>query len=469
MLKRFSISWLIIALVIPTALGLPKVDSATNGLKLPPYKRVKLKNGLTVLMIEQREIPIISFSFIIKAGSTADPTGREGIASLTATLLRKGTKSKSSDELSAELDFIGGQLFASADYDYTSGRAEFLKKDIAAGLNLLADALLNPTFPQDEVTKLLKQRIDGIKSAKDQAQGVIGEYFASYLYGSHPYGRPTDGDEKSLAAITREDITKYYDSFYRPSNTILAVAGDFNSAEMEKWLSEKFGAWPDKKAPTVNLTAPTPVTGKRMLLVDKPDATQTFFEIGNVGIARTNEDRVQINVINTLFGGRFTSMLNDALRISSGLTYGAGSSFDQRKMAGPFAIYTYTRNATTEKAIDMTLDVLKRLHEKGVAESDLQSAKNYIKGQFPPRIESTDQQAALLAQLEFYGLDERDINDYYAKIDAMTLADAQRIIKQYFPLDNLVFVLIGKASEIESVAKKYATKLDTKSINQPGF
>ena len=238
---------------------------------------------------------------------------------------------------------------------------------------------------------------------------------------------------------------------------------------MEKWLSEKFGAWPDKKAPTVNLTAPTPVTGKRMLLVDKPDATQTFFEIGNVGIARTNEDRVQINVINTLFGGRFTSMLNDALRISSGLTYGAGSSFDQRKMAGPFAIYTYTRNATTEKAIDMTLDVLKRLHEKGVAESDLQSAKNYIKGQFPPRIESTDQQAALLAQLEFYGLDERDINDYYAKIDAMTLADAQRIIKQYFPLDNLVFVLIGKASEIESVAKKYATKLDTKSINQPGF
>lgn len=500
MLKRFSISLLIAALTISTAFGSPQIipnhhrsvkefpplcplmangqwpmanAALADGLKLPPYKKIKLKNGLTILMIEQREIPIISFSFIVRAGSTADPAGKEGVASLTATLLRKGTKTKSSDQLSAELDFIGGQLFAGADYDYTSGRAEFLKKDIAAGLNLMADALLNPTFPQEEVTKLLKQRIDGIKSAKDQAQGVIGEYFAAYLYGSHPYGRPTDGDEKSLAAITRDDITKFYENYYSPSNTILAVAGDFNSPEMEKWLSEKFVAWPDgnkdKKAPAINLSSPMPVSGKKLLLIDKPDATQTFFEIGNVGIARTNVDRVQINVINTLFGGRFTSMLNDALRVSSGLTYGARSSFDQRKVAGPFAISTYTRNATTEQAIDLTLDILKRLHEKGVTESDLQSAKNYIKGQFPPRIETTDQQAALLAQLEFYGLDERDINDYYAKIDAMTLADAQRIIKQYFPLDNLVFVLIGKASEIENVAKKYATKFDTKSINQPGF
>lgn len=442
---------------------------SAEGLKLPPYKKLKLKNGLTVLLMEQHEIPIISFSFLVKTGSTADPAGKEGVASLTASLLRKGTKSRSSEQLSAELDFIGGQLSAGADYDYTSGRAEFLKKDLAKGLDLLSDALLNPTFPADEVTKLLKQSIDSAKSAKDQAGAVIGDYFAAYLYGSHPYGRPTDGDQKSLSNITREDITKFYESYYTPSNTILAVAGDFNSAEMEKLLTDKFGGWADKKAPAVNLPAPATVSGKKLLLVDKPDSTQTYFEIGNVGVARTNPDRVYIGVINTLFGGRFTSMLNDALRVSSGLTYGARSSFDQRKAAGPFAISTYTRNATTEKAIDMALDILKRLHEKGITEEDLNSAKNYIKGQYPPRIETTDQQANLMAQLEFYGLDERDINEYYAKIDSMTLADAQRIIKQYFPLENLVFVLVGKASEIESVAKKYATKFDTKSINQPGF
>ncbi|HKE03712.1 MAG TPA: pitrilysin family protein [Blastocatellia bacterium] len=466
MLKRGLIFSLALALVFSTP-GSGKADE--GALKLPPYKKVRLKNGMSLLLMEQRKIPLVSFSFIVRTGSTADPAGREGAASLIAELLRKGTKTRSADQLSAELDFIGGQLSVSAALDYTSGRAEFLKKDLSKGLDLLADAMLNPTFSQDEVTKLLKQRLDGVRAAKDQAQGVINSYFNAYLFGNHPYGRPTGGDEKSLAAITREDVVKFYEACYTPSNTILAAAGDFNTAEMERILAEKFGGWTPKNAPPVNLPEPPPPQGKRLLLVDKPDSTQTFYQIGALGIARTNPDRVYIRVVNTLFGGRFTSMLNDALRVSSGLTYGAGSSFSENRARGPFVIGTYTRNATTEKAIDLTLDILKRLHEQGVSEADLKSAKAYIKGQFPPQIETTDQLAAQIAQLEFYGLDEREINNLNAKIDAMTLDDARRVIKQYFPLDNLVFVLIGKASEIESVAKKYAPKMDTKSISQPGF
>ena len=466
MMKRCLTFSLALALVFST----PWSGKADEGaLKLPPYKKVKLKNGMSLLLMEQREIPLVSLSFIVRTGSTADPAGREGAASLVAELLRKGTKTRSADQLSAELDFIGGQLSVSAALDYTSGRAEFLKKDLSKGLDLLADAMLNPTFPQDEVTKLLKQRLDGVRAAKDQAQGVINWYFNAYLFGDHPYGRPTGGDEKSLAAITREDVVKFYEACYTPSNTILAAAGDFNTAEMERILAEKFGGWTPKNAPPVNLPEPPPPQGKRLLLVDKPDSTQTFYQIGALGIARTNPDRVYIRVVNTLFGGRFTSMLNDALRVSSGLTYGAGSSFSENRARGPFVIGTYTRNATTETAIDLTLDILKRLHEQGVSEADLKSAKAYIKGQFPPQIETTDQLAAQIAQLEFYGLDEREINNLNAKIDAMTLDDARRVIKQYFPLDNLVFVLIGKASEIESVAKKYAPKMDTKSISQPGF
>lgn len=440
-----------------------------GGLKLPPYKKVKLKNGMTLLLMEQREVPIISFNYIIRAGSIADLAGKEGVASLTAGLLRKGTKTRSADQISAELDFIGGLLGAGSTYDYTNGTAEFIKKDINKGLELLADVLLNPTFPQDEVSKMLKQRIDGIKSAKDQAQGVIGTYYNAYLYGSHPYGRPTGGDEKSLAAITRDDVQKFYQAYYSPSSTIMAVVGDFDSAEMERMITDKFGAWTAKAAPAIQLADPQPVAGKRLLLIDKPDSTQTFYQIGNIGINRTNADRVYIEVVNTLFGGRFTSMLNSELRINSGLTYGARSRFEERKVRGPFVISTFTRNEATEKAIDMTLDVLKRLHEKGITEEELKSAKNYIKGQFPPDIETTDQLAGLIAGLEFYGLDENEINSYYAKIDSMTVADARRVIKQHFPLDNLVFVLIGKADQIGAIAKKYATKVDTKTITQQGF
>jgi len=466
MLKRSLILALALALLFST----PRAGKADEGgLKLPPYKKAKLKNGMTLLLMEQHEIPIVSFSFIVKTGSTADPAGREGVASLVAELLRKGTKARSADQLSAELDFIGGQLGAASTLDYAIGRAEFLKKDLNTGLNLLADALLNPAFPQDEVTKLLKQRLDGVRAAKDRAQGVIGSYFNAYLFGAHPYGRPTGGDEKSLAAITREDVTGFYDAYYTPSNTILAVVGDFDAAEMQRTLMEKFGGWTAKDAPAISLPEPASAHGKRLLLIDKPDSTQTFYQIGNLGISRNNPDRVYIQVVNTLFGGRFTSMLNEALRVNSGLTYGAASSFSRNRAPGQFVISTFTRNETTEKAIDMTLDVLKRLREQGISEADLKSAKAYIKGQFPPQIETTDQLATQIAQLEFYGLDEREINDFYAKIDAMTMDDARRVIKQYFPLDDLVFVLIGKASEIESVAKKYAPKMDAKSINQPGF
>ncbi|HXG91746.1 MAG TPA: pitrilysin family protein [Blastocatellia bacterium] len=459
---------ILLAALIATSSGVT-ARAEDGALKLPPYKKVQLKNGMTVLLMEQHEVPIISFNLIVKAGSVADPAGKEGTASMTAELLRKGTKTRSADQIASELDFIGGLFDATATFDYTGGVAEFVKKDISKGLDLFSDVLMNPMFPQEEVAKLVKQRVDEIKADKDQAPAVIGTYFASYLYGSHPYARPVGGDEKSVASITRDDVVKFYKNYYAPSNVILAVVGDFATAEMEQMLAAKFGAWNGTAAAAVNVPEPASFQGKKLLLVDKPDSTQTFFQIGNVGIARTNPDRVFIQVVNTLFGGRFTSMLNTELRIKTGLTYGARSSFSQRKQRGPFAIFTYTRNETTERAIDMALEVLKRLHEKGITEEELKSAKEYIKGQFPPTIETSDQLAALIAQLEFYGLDASDVNNFYAKIDSMTMADAQRVIKQYFPVDNLVFVLIGKASEIQTIAKKYAPKVDTKQISQPGF
>ncbi len=443
--------------------------AAQGGLKLPPAKRVRLANGLTIILVEQREIPLISVNLLVRGGAVADPVGKEGVADLTAELLRKGTGKRTAEQLAAELDFIGASFSAGATIDYSTVSAEFLKKDQAKGLDLLADAVLNSTLPPAEVEKLVRQNIDQIKAGRDRAQSVIGNYFNGYLYGSHPYGRPVGGDERSLAAITRDDLLAYYRGWYTPANAILAVAGDFTAAEMEKELTARFGAWSGKAAVPASLAEPVAVKGKRLLLVDKPDSTQTFYQIGNLGIARSNADRVYVNVINTLFGGRFTSMLNDALRVSSGLTYGANSFFSERRMRGPFVISTYTRNETTEKALDLTLEILKRLHEKGVTAAELTSAKNYLKGQFPPRLETTDQIAAQLAQLAFYGLDEREVNDYYARIDSMSLTDARRVIRDYFPLDNLVFVLVGKRSEIEGVVRKYAPVVDHKSITQPGF
>jgi zinc protease len=448
----------------------PATRAEQENLKLPPYKKVKLQNGMTVLLMEQHETPFVSFNIRIRAGGVADPSGKEGVASLTASLLRKGTEKRTADQIAAELDFVGGSLNFGSDIDFANGSAEFLKKDLGMAFDLLGDVLINPTFPQNEVEKLRKQQIDAIKEAKDSALDVISEYYRAYLYNEHPYGRPPTGDEQSLASITRDDIVNFYKSFYAPENMIMAVVGDFSTQDMERQIRERFEGWKKKAAQQpVKLTEPASFKGKKLLFINKPDSTQTFFVIGNVGISRTNPDRVGIGIINTLFGGRFTSMLNSELRINSGLTYGARSSFDRQLVSGPFQITTYTANPTTEKAIDMALEVLKKLHQQGITGEQLLSAKAYIKGQFPTSIETTGQLASLLTQLEFYGLDEKEINDYFAKIDAFTMADAQRVIKQYFPLDNLVFVMIGKNDEVGNIVKKYAPKVDTKQINQPGF
>jgi predicted Zn-dependent peptidase len=436
---------------------------------LPPYQKIHLQNGMTLLLMEQHEVPITSFNVIVRTGSVADPKGKEGLASLTAELLRKGTATRPADRIADGLDFIGAEFDVEASQDFTTVSAEFLTKDLGQGLDLLAEMLIEPSFPQAEFDKLVQQRISGIRSAKDQASGVIARYFNAFLYGSHPYARPVGGDETSLAAIRREDVTAFHHTYYIPANIVIAGAGDFEVAAMRRLLEQRFGSWPAKTPPRIELPRVEIPAGRRALLVDKPDSTQTYFYIGHTGISRTHPDRVAIAVINTLFGGRFTSRLNTALRVDSGLTYGASSRFDQRSQTGPFFISSYTRNETTEQAIATALEVLQTLHQEGVTASELESVKTYLKGQFPPTVETSDRLAATIAQLEFYGLDSTDIDSYYEKIDAVNIDRAQRIISMYFPLQEWSMVLVGKAAEIHSAVSKYAPALTIRSINDSGF
>jgi zinc protease len=298
---------------------------------------------------------------------------------------------------------------------------------------------------------------------------VMGLYYYGYLYGARPYGRPDGGDELSLKRIQRDAIVKFYNTYYAPGNMILAVAGEFNAAEMKKKLEESFGAWPAKSVPAVTIPVTAPIKGRRLLLIDKPDATQTYFAFGNIETAAGDPDRVVIRVVNSVFGGKFTSRLNEALRVESGLTYGARSNFDPRKAPGPFEIYSFTKNETTTQAIDLALQVLAKLHKDGITAEELASAKSYIKGQFPPTVETSKALASRIAANEFYGLNDDEVNQLEARIDAVTLESAKQTIQKHFPEDNLVFVLIGNASAIGPAVKKYAEKQDTRPISDPGF
>jgi predicted Zn-dependent peptidase len=444
-------------------------SAAAQTLHMPPHEKYVLKNGLTVLLLEKHGVPIINLYAIVKTGSAADPAGEEGLASITAGLLRKGTKARTAQQFAADLDYIGGAFDAEAGADFSSVSTEFLTKDLARGLELFSDSVLHPTFPQAEVEKLLAQAVDGVRGAKDDPQQVLGLYYYGYLYGTHPYGRPAGGDEVSLQRIKRDAIVKFYETNYASGNTLLAVAGEFNGAEMRKKLDDVFGGWPARAVAAPSIAAPAPAKSKRLLLVDKDDATQTYFALGNVGIARNDPDRVAIRVVNTIFGGRFTSELNEALRVESGYTYGASSFFDARKAPGPFGIFSFTKNETTTPALDLAVQVLQKLHKQGVTDEQLKSAKSYIKGQFPPNIETSRQLAQIIATHEFYGLGDEEVNQLEARVDAVTPDIAKQVIQKHFPSENLVFVLIGKASAIGPAVEKYAEKRDARAISEPGF
>jgi zinc protease len=461
-LKKCSFLLILLVLVFPAALF-------AQSIHIPPHEKVVFKNGLTVLLLEKHGVPIVNFAALVKTGAAADPAGEEGLASITAQLLRKGTQKRTAQQFAADSDFTGGSVEADASADFSSVSGEFLNKDLARGLDLFSDALLHPIFPQSEVDKLLAQSLDGVRAAKDEARSVLGTYYDAYLFNGNGYGRTSDGDEISLTKIHRDAIVKFYETYYAPGNIILAVAGDFRTADMKKKLEDVFGQWPSKPVTSVKIPVLPPVKGKKLLLVDKPDATQTYFAIGNVATAAGDPDRVAIRLVNTVFGGRFTSLLNEALRVESGLTYGAISAFDPRKAPGPFGIYSYTKNESTPQAIDMALQVLQKLHKQGITADELASAKSYIKGQFPPSIETSRQLAQIIAINEFYGLDDREINDLEARLDAVTPAIAQQVIQKHFPTDNLVFTLIGKRSDIAAGVRKYAEKQDARVISEPGF
>ncbi len=471
------------ALLVPPALAQTVAATATHIVPPPPqpfvlpaYTREVLPNGLTLLLLEKHEVPLVSATLVLRSGTVADPAGKEGVATLTASLLRKGTAAHTAESFSDDLDFIGMQFRASADLDATSVSVDFLKKDQAAALALLTDAVLHPTFPQTEVAKSLGQLEDGVRATKDQPQQALALYLRAFLYrtanGSpaSPYGRPPSGDETSLRSLTRDDVTRFYALNYTPANAILAISGDFDATGMRSAVERSFGAW-QGKAPALPPILPTrPVTGRRLLLVDKPDATQTYFALGNIGIDATDPSRGPVDVVNTLFGGRFTSLFNTELRIKSGYSYGAFSRFSELRAPGPFTMTTFTKNATTGPAIDRSLEVLNTAHTAGFTEAQLTSAKNSIAGDLPPSLETSQQLANTIARNELYGITRDQFNANLVALQRTTVPEARQILAATFPsADNLVFVIVGKASEIQPLLTKYTANITVRKISDPGY
>lgn len=464
---------MIARIVVTTALlAATAAAQAPAGVKLPPYTKKTLPNGATLILLEKPDVPLVSVRALIKGGAEAEPAAKAGINALTAELVRRGTKSRTAEQFNEQLDALGATLNGGANRQFSFLAAEFLAATEDKALELFADVLTSPSFAEDEFKKALSQRIDQAKAGKDNPGQAIGSYFPSFFFGAgHPYGRPASGDEVTLGQITRDDVLAWHKRMFVGRNLVLIAAGDLKAASMAAKLEKIAGALPAGEAYQWKQDTGAPkYNGARLLLIDKPDATQTYFRIITPGINRTHPDRVTLEIVNTLFGGRFTSMLNDELRVNSGLTYGASCFVEQDRLTGAISINTYTQTKSTGKAIDLALDVLRRLREKGISSEMLQSAKNYIKGGFPTReLETADQVAGILGELEIFGLNKGEVDDYFSRIDAVTREQATETARKWYRDDNLQFLLVGDAAAIREVVGKYAPAMKVHSIKEPGF
>lgn len=437
---------------------------------LPDYERVVLENGTVLLLSEKHEVPLIGLRAEVRGGSVADPEGKAGVAELLAAVMQKGAGERSASEFASAAANVGGRLSVSADIDATSVAAEFLSRDVELMIELVSDVLQRPTLAADELAKERARTIGLIKAAKDgDPSALMSNYANGFIFGDHPYGRPSSGSESSLEEITRDDLTAFYEQNFGGDRLIISVVGDFDAAAMRARLTAEFGGWEAAAGAVTDVAAPAKAAGGRVLLIDKPGATQSYFWFGNVGVALDYPRRAELNLANTVFGARFTSMLVTELRVNAGLTYSARSVVDQRSQPGAVTVRSFTETSTTIEAIDLAVSVLRRLQDKGLDDDMMLSARNYIMGQFPPRLETASALARMLAFLELNGLGRAYIDEYGAELQAAAAESVALAISEVYPApEDLVFVIIGDADRIREAVAKYG-EVTEMSITEPSF
>ena len=387
-----------------------------------------------------------------------------------STLIQKGAGSRDAAEFAAAAANVGGSISASASTEAVSVSADFLARDAALMVELVADMLMRPMLTEEEFVKERDRTIALIQAAKgSNVQALMSAYTNAFLFGDHPYGNPASGSESSLAAIGHDELMQFYADHFGGDRLIVAVVGDFDAGAMKTILAETFGDWGPAAAALPVLQAAPRIEGRRVLLIDKPGSAQTYFWIGNIGVALDYPRRAELRIANTLFGGRFTSMLMTALRVESGLTYGARSTVEQFELPGSVTIRSYTETGRTVEAVDLAIELLGRLHRRGVDDEMITSARNYIMGQFPPTLETVSALAAMLAFLEQHGLDRGYIDAYGEALDAATPVSVHNTISEVYPLpDDLVLVLIGDAAAIREDVARYGPVTEL-SITEPTF
>jgi predicted Zn-dependent peptidase len=329
---------------------------------------------------------------------------------------------------------------------------------------------MHPAFKPEEFDKERKTRLDGLRAVKDNPGAAVRSYFTKAYFGAHPLGHLSNGTEVSLQAMTLADVQGFYKGRYRPEKAVAAVVGGIEKQAVLEALNATIGQWKaeGKPAPSAVIPPLPDPKGKKLILIDKPDATQAYWILGAPGFSLNDKVNPAASVMNTLFGDRFTSWLGTEMRIKRGLTYGASSSFQTFRNGGLFQASSYTRNEKIGEMLDILFDLLKKAGRDGFSAEEIESSRNYIQGQFPPTLETNGAKANAYVRLSYFDLGFDYYDRHLAGVQATTQATAKEAAARFIPTENYVLVVVGKAAEIRDQLKKFGTWTERK-ITDPGF
>jgi len=431
-------------------------------IKIGEAETFTLDNGLKVFVVKNTKLPRVSFTLVLERDPILEGD-KAGMSGFVGEMMMGGTKNRTKDQLDQEIDFIGASLSASS----TSMYASSLKKHQAKVLELMADVLYNPVFPQEELDKLKKQSLTGLAQSKDNPNAISSRLAAAVVFGKdHPYGEMES--EATINNITVEDVKSYYSTFFKPNIAYLAIVGDMDKAEAEKVVKQYFGTWSKGEVPTFTYPVPERASKRAVALVDRSSSVQSVINLTQpVQMKIGDPDYISSRLLNQILGGGSASRLFMNLREDKGYTYGAYSSIGANKLVATISANASVRTEVTDSAVYEFIHEIQNLVENGVTEEELAKAKAELSGSFGRSLEQPATVANFALNIERYGLPKDYYETYLQKLNAFTVADINATAKRLIEPDKFVITTVGNGAEIKEKLAQFGEVTMYDNMGQP--
>lgn len=418
-------------------------------LELPEIETAKTSFGTQVTFMEKRGVPLVNIRFLFPGGTSIESTEKQGLARLTSSMLLDGAGDRNALELSETIDVLGISVSSFSSTEYSSVTLLTPVSKLDEGMKIIADMLLRPTFPQEELNRRKTDNLIDLARTHDNPGAVATMAFNTFLFGEgHPYANSGMGTEASIKSYTRDDVVSFFEKTHHAGNAKIVAVGDITSEKLMAMLDKHLSGWKSGEAvsvPTSSVKSPKKTT---IYIVDKPGAAQTVFRVGHAGPSRDTKDYYAINVMNTILGGSFTSRLNSNLRERNGYSYGAGSTFTFPSSDGAFLTYTNVQTDVTDKALKEIFNEYNGISK--ISDEDLKRAVNYDALGYPANFVSIESIAGNLSDMVLSDLPSNYFNDYVKNILNVNKKEAVSAAKKYVTPKKAVVVAVGDREKIEA-------------------